>query len=133
VVLYRVIRPPFQCLRDLSPPIPQQHMEQVEDPFLFNSPSFFNNVRAKVVVPPLATLLTDAAWKMFCDLGPFLGSVEFHELPDCLVLFIRPGASFNCFGCFSTSFGVNVKRSSSIFGLHLNILNFITYKNERTG
>ena len=57
----------------------------------FEGPLLFDNIGVQVVVPPLATLLADAARQVHGDLGPAFGAVGEHNFLEQLVLVLRPG------------------------------------------
>ena len=59
---------------------------------LFCSPFALADVWIKMIVPPLTTLLSDAAGQTFGDLSPILGSASCHNLCQDLIFARRPGA-----------------------------------------
>jgi hypothetical protein len=45
-----------------------------------------------MVMPPLAALLSDPSWQMLSDEGPFLGSMQLHQLHEQRILALGPRA-----------------------------------------
>ena len=91
VVLDGVVGAAREELGHLGPLVPQTLVVGDDDPVLLLGEGSLLDVRIEMVVPPLAALLADAAWKLRSDLRPLLGPVRPDQGDDLLVLLLGPG------------------------------------------
>lgn len=92
VVLDGVISAALEHFGDLGPLVVNDPVHQEEDPLLLLTPVYFLDQRIEVVVPALATLLSDAVFEVAGDLGPLLRAIGDHKLEHLPVFLLRPGA-----------------------------------------
>ena len=71
VVFDRVVRSPFQVLRDNSPLILLQSVLDVQNELLFHRPFVLFYPWIQMVVPSFTALLADATWEPRGDICPF--------------------------------------------------------------
>ena len=67
-------------------------MQLDNEHILVHCPFALGNVGVEMVVPPLTTLLSNAARQAFGDLSPILGSASRHYLSQDLIFASCPGA-----------------------------------------
>ena len=91
-VLDRVVRAPIHLLSNVAPSVPMDHMKLDNEQVFLHRPLALANVWVQVVVPPLPTLLANAAWKAFSNMGPVSGASCSDNLSQDLVLLLGPGA-----------------------------------------
>jgi hypothetical protein len=71
---------------------------QKQNPFLVAHPLYLQNAGVEVVVPSLATLLSESALDEFGDEGPALRTVLFDQFADQIVLLVSPRLLSEKFG-----------------------------------
>ena len=77
-------------LRNVTPAIAVYQVQLDNKHILLGSPLALADVWVKMVVPPLTTLLSDAAGKALGDLCPILGSTSGDNLSQDLIFARRP-------------------------------------------
>lgn len=85
-----VIRSSVQELCDLAPFVAVDPMQPDDFQVLLGCPFVFLDVRVQMVVPTLATLLTNTTWEGLGDVRPVLGSKLFNIFRKFLIFFDGP-------------------------------------------
>jgi hypothetical protein len=91
MVLNSVVSSAIKDFGDLCPLVPYSSMIQIENPFLFITPSYLLDFWIEMVVPSLPALLAYSSWKMLCNLSPFLRTMHLNKLKNKSVFFFSPG------------------------------------------
>ena len=79
-------------LRNVTPAVAVYQVQLDNQHILLGSPLALADVWVEMVVPPLTTLLSDAAGQALGDLSPILGSASRHNLSQDLIFARRPRA-----------------------------------------
>ena len=79
-------------LGDVAPAVAMDEMESYDEHVLLDGPLALRDVRVKVVVPSLTTLLSNASGKTLGDMGPVFGTFSDHDSGQDFIFLARPCA-----------------------------------------
>ena len=91
-VLDGVVGAAIDLLSDVAPTVAVHQVQFDDQKVFFHGPLSLADIRVQVVVPALATLLTDAPRQAFGDMGPVAGARRRDNLREDLVLLLGPRA-----------------------------------------
>jgi len=90
MVFDSVVSSAFEDFGDFSPFITIASMHEIKNPLFFFAPTDLLNLRIKMVVPSLSTLLANPSWKVLSNQCPLLWSILFDQVKDHSVFFLSP-------------------------------------------
>ena len=90
MIFNRVIRPSLERFCNLRPSVPVLGVRDDELSILLDAPLFAFNLRIEMIVPSLATLLSDSPREFIRDSRPSFRTERGDELDDSRVLLGRP-------------------------------------------
>lgn len=79
-------------LGDVAPAIAMNEVESHDEHVFFDGPLALSDVRVQMVVPSLATLLSNASGKTLGDMGPVFGTLSDHDSGQDFIFLARPCA-----------------------------------------
>lgn len=103
MILYGIVGPALEVLREIRPLVAQVFMQNEQNPLLIFAPLLLVYVGVQMIMPPLPALLPDAPFHsnpptrhVLGDDRPLLGPVLGHQLDQELVLLLGPGFFAPC-------------------------------------
>ena len=91
-VLDGIVGAAVDLLSDVAPTVAMHQVQLDDQKVFFHGPLALADIRVQVVVPALATLLTDAPRQAFGDMGPVAGARRRDNLREDLVFLLGPRA-----------------------------------------
>jgi hypothetical protein len=78
MILYRIVSPTREKLRDEGPFVSILSVSFNDGHIFLLSPSLFANFRIQMIMPALSALLSDATWQLFRYEAPVFGAMTLN-------------------------------------------------------